>query len=59
MLDDLDRRREAAEAYRETIRVDPEYADAYFNLARLLEQGGDRKAALRYLKTYRRLTEDS
>ena len=59
VLDDLGRRREAAAAYRSTIRVDPEYADAYFNLARLLEQSGDRKSALSYLKTYRRLTEDS
>ena len=59
VLEDLGRRREAIEAYGDTIRVDPEYADAYFNTARLLEQGGDRKAALRYLKTYRRLTEDS
>ncbi len=59
VLEDLGRRREAVAAYRDTVRVDPEYADAYFNLARLLEQSGDSKTALRYLKTYRRLTEDS
>jgi tetratricopeptide (TPR) repeat protein len=59
VLEDLGRRGEAITAYQDTIRVDPEYADAFFNLARLLEQIGDSKAALRYLKTYRRLTEDS
>ena len=59
VLEDLGRRREASDAYRDTITADPEYADAYFNLARLLEQSGDRKSALRYLKIYRRLTEDS
>jgi len=59
VLEDLGRRREAIEAYRATVGADPEYADAYFNLARLLEQSGDRKSALRYLKTYRRLTEES
>lgn len=59
VLEDLGRRREAIDTYRDTIRADPEYADAYFNLARLHEQSGDRKTALRYLKTYRRLTEDS
>ena len=58
-LEDLGRRRDAIDAYRDTIGADPEYADAYFNLARLLEQSGDRKSALRYLKTYRQLTEES
>jgi len=59
VLEDLGRRREAIDSYRATVDADPEYADAYFNLARLLEQSGDRKSALRYLKIYRRLTEDS
>jgi tetratricopeptide (TPR) repeat protein len=59
VLEDLGRRRDAIDAYRATVDADPEYADAYFNLARLLEQSGDRKTALRYLKTYRRLTEES
>jgi tetratricopeptide (TPR) repeat protein len=59
VLEDLGRRREAIKTYTDTIRCDPEHADAYFNLARLFEQSGDRKTALRYLKTYRRLIEDS
>jgi tetratricopeptide (TPR) repeat protein len=57
-LEDLGRRREAMQAYREAIDAEPKFADAYYNLARLLEQGGDSQAALRYLKTYRKLTED-
>jgi len=59
VLEDLGRRRDAMDAYRATVAADPEYADAFFNLARLHEQAGDRKSALRYLKTYRRLTEDA
>ena len=58
-LEDLGRRQEAMGTYREAIRLDPQYADAYFNLARLSERTGDEKAALRYLRTYRKLTEDA
>ena len=59
VLEDLGRRREAIDGYRATAAADPEHADAYFNLARLFEQCGDRKTALGYLKTYRRLVEES
>ena len=46
-----------AVAYRDVIEFDPEYADAYYNLARLLEKSGESKEALRLLSTYRRLTD--
>ena len=49
---------EAIRNYRKAVRSEPDYADAYYNLARLLEQTGDRRSALRYLKTYRKLTND-
>jgi tetratricopeptide (TPR) repeat protein len=58
-LEDLGRRREAMQAYREAIEAEPSFADAYFNLSRLLEKSGDSRGALRCLKTYRKLTEDS
>ncbi len=58
VLEDLGRRRDAIDTYRATVEADPEYADAYFNLARLLEQSGDTKSALRYLKVYRDLIEE-
>ena len=48
---------EAIEAYATVIEHDAEYADAYYNLARLYEKTGDSKAALRHLSTYRRLTD--
>jgi len=57
-LEDLGRSREAMQAYRDAIAASPDLADAYYNLARLLEQDGDSEAALRYLKTYRKLTRD-
>ena len=57
VLEDLGRRKEAIHAYRQTISEDPDYADAYYNVARLLEQSGEHQAALRYLKTYRKLTD--
>lgn len=47
----------ALAAYRHTIRVDPGFADAHFNLARLYEQLGRRAAALRHLRTYRLLSQ--
>jgi tetratricopeptide (TPR) repeat protein len=56
-LEDLGRRDEAVQSYREAIDADPKAADAYFNLARLLERDGDKPGAIRCLRTYRRLTE--
>ncbi len=57
-LEDLGERRDAMQAYRDAIAVSPRLADAYYNLARLLEQVGDSAAALRCLKTYRKLNRD-
>lgn len=54
-LEDLGRGAEAIQAYLQAISADPECADAYFNVARLYERDGDERAAIRYLKTYRRL----
>jgi Tfp pilus assembly protein PilF len=56
VLDDLGRLDEAIAAYRATIERDPACVDAYFNLARLYERKGEKMAAFRHLKDYRRLT---
>jgi len=56
-LEDQRRLTEARKAYAATISSDPMFADAYFNLARLLEQFGESQAALRHLKTYRKLID--
>jgi tetratricopeptide (TPR) repeat protein len=58
LLEDLEREAEAAVAYREALAQDPALADAHFNLARLYEQAGNQKDALRHLLAYRRLTQE-
>jgi tetratricopeptide (TPR) repeat protein len=58
LLEDLEREGEAAVAYREALAQDPGLADAHFNLARLYEQAGNPKDALRHLLAYRRLTQE-
>ena len=55
-LEDLGRLRDAIEAYLRALELDPQNADAHFNLAGLYERRGEKAAALRHLKTCRRLT---
>ena len=55
-LEDLGRDDDAAAAYRRAIDADPAFADAHFNLSRVLERVGDKVSALRHLKSYRALT---
>ena len=54
----LERFDAAAEAYHKAIGIEPTFPDPYYNLARLLERKGNQVAALRHLKTYRKLTEE-
>jgi tetratricopeptide (TPR) repeat protein len=55
LLEDLERHTEAAAAYRQALDIDPRFADAHFNLARLHESAGEHQASLRHLVAYRRL----
>jgi len=57
LLEDLDREPEAIQSYREALTLDPELADAHFNLARLYERARDPKASLRHLLAYRRMID--
>jgi tetratricopeptide (TPR) repeat protein len=58
LLEDLGREPDAIRAYRETLALDPEFADAHFNLARLYERAKDPQSSLRHLLAYRRATHD-
>jgi tetratricopeptide (TPR) repeat protein len=54
LLEDLGREPDAILAYRQTLAMDPLFADAHFNLARLYERARDPKSSLRHLQAYRR-----
>lgn len=56
VLEDLGRVDDAIARYTEALALDPQCVDAYFNLARLYEKKGEKMAAIRHLKDYRRLT---
>ena len=58
LLEDLEREPYAMLAYRDTLALDPAFADAHFNLARLHERAGHPKDALRHLLAYRRLMDE-
>ncbi len=55
LLEDTARHEEAVEAYQRAITLDPDLADAHFNLARLYESLGRPQHAIRHLGEYRRL----
>jgi predicted O-linked N-acetylglucosamine transferase (SPINDLY family)/DNA-binding transcriptional MerR regulator len=59
LLEDFERESEAMAEYRQALALDPGFADAHFNLARLHERAGHPKEALRHLLAYRRLMNDS
>ena len=54
LLEDFGREDEAMAEYRRALALDPAFADAHFNLARLHERAGNSKDALRHLLAYRR-----
>jgi tetratricopeptide (TPR) repeat protein len=59
LLEDFEREDEAVAEYRRALALDPGFADAHFNLARLHERAGHPKDALRHLLAYRRLMNES
>src|SRR5205823_6827163 len=56
-LEDLRMPGEAILAYRTALAADAGCADAHYNLAHLYERTGDPAAALRHLRTYRKLVQ--
>lgn len=58
-LEDLGRMEEALTAYERVIELDRGHLDAHHNLARLWQQRGDKRRALRHWNTWRRLSHES
>jgi len=54
-LEDQGRPMEALAAYNVSLQLAPDLADAHYNAARLHEQLGDAKNAVRHFSAYRRL----
>lgn len=54
LLEDLGRDSEAMTTYRDVLEINPGFADAHFNLARLHERAGNQRDSLRHLLAYRR-----
>jgi tetratricopeptide (TPR) repeat protein len=58
-LEELGRWSDAISAYLRAIQADERFADAHFNLARLYEQQGQRAEAIRHLREYQKLSQES
>ena len=56
-LEDQQRFPDAVAHYQQALTLDPEFADAHFNIARLLGRMGQRAQAMRHLVTYKQLTK--
>jgi tetratricopeptide (TPR) repeat protein len=56
LLEDTGRPAEAIESYLAVIAVDPGFAEAHYNLARLYEMQGNTPHMIRHLRQYRSLT---
>jgi tetratricopeptide (TPR) repeat protein len=54
-LEDQGRTEEALASYHASLRLAPDLADAHYNAARLHEQLGDARQAVRHFSAYRRL----
>ena len=57
LLEDLKKEADAISAYREALALDPQLADAHFNLARLYDRARNPKASFRHLLAYRRMID--
>jgi tetratricopeptide (TPR) repeat protein len=58
LLEDMERKAQAAQAYEAALRGDPRLADCCYNLALLCEALGKPREAIRYMAQYRRLTKN-
>jgi tetratricopeptide (TPR) repeat protein len=56
-LEDVRQLAAAVSHYQHALAIDPDFADAHFNLGRLLERLGRRPEAMQHLHAYKKLTE--
>jgi tetratricopeptide (TPR) repeat protein len=57
LLEDLDRRTEAMEAYERALHRDPRFADCLYNLGLLCKALGKPRQAIRHMAQYRKLVK--
>jgi len=57
LLEDMNRKSAAMDAYERALREDPRFADCHYNLALLCRSLGRPKQALRHMAQYRRLVK--
>lgn len=57
VLEDLGRRDDSYNAYKQCLFIDKQYTDAWYNLSRILDQDGNYVEAVRCLQEYRRLAK--
>jgi tetratricopeptide (TPR) repeat protein len=55
VLEDMERKAEAAESYQAALQLDPRMADGHYNLALVCEQLGRAQEAIRHMAQYRKL----
>jgi tetratricopeptide (TPR) repeat protein len=55
VLEDMQRKAEAAESYQAALQLDPRMADGHYNLALVCEQLGRAQEAIRHMAQYRKL----
>jgi tetratricopeptide (TPR) repeat protein len=54
-MEDMKRPDEALRAYRQTLKLEPSFADAHYNLGLLLETLGKLPEAIAHLRTARKI----
>lgn len=59
VTDDQDRFTEAISCLKQCLRLDPDYADAHFNIAAIYERDGQPKGARRHWNNYLEFDHDS
>ena len=57
LAQDAGKEADAIALYRRALELDPQLAEAHYNLATLFDQSGDSRSAIRHINEYRKLTK--